>query len=288
MRRTTQSIFAFSFLLLNSIYTQAQVGIGTTTPSSKLEIIGAGTNSATTAFKVGTASGTIFSVRNDGLVEVASTTQGFLPPRMTASQRNAISTNPPEGLMVYCIDCSLGELQFFNRGEWKKIDGTSASSALAVGTAALGGKIAYLLQPGDQGYDANVLHGLVATLTDVSAGAEWGCWGNNTIGANGTAIGTGNQNTTAILAGCSTAGIAARLCGDLVQGGYSDWYLPSQDELNKLYINRVAIGGFFNANYFTSTEGPLYYAYIQNFTNGAQTLYGDRRDLYRVRAIRSF
>jgi hypothetical protein len=288
MRRTTQSIFAFSFLLLNSIYTQAQVGIGTTTPSSKLEIIGAGTNSATTAFKVGTASGTIFSVRNDGLVEVASTTQGFLPPRMTASQRNAISTNPPEGLMVYCIDCSLGELQFFNRGEWKKIDGTSASSALAVGTAALGGKIAYLLQPGDQGYDANVLHGLVATLTDVSAGAEWGCWGNNTIGANGTAIGTGNQNTTAILAGCSTAGIAARLCGDLVQGGYSDWYLPSQDELNKLYINRVAIGGFFNANYFTSTEGPLYYAYIQNFTNGEQTLYGDRRDLYRVRAIRSF
>ena len=266
----------------------AQVGIGTTTPSSKLEIIGAGTNSATTAFKVGTASGTIFSVRNDGLVEVASTTQGFLPPRMTASQRNAISTNPPEGLMVYCIDCSLGELQFFNRGEWKKIDGTSASSALAVGTAALGGKIAYLLQPGDQGYDANVLHGLVATLTDVSAGAEWGCWGNNTIGANGTAIGTGNQNTTAILAGCSTAGIAARLCGDLVQGGYSDWYLPSQDELNKLYINRVAIGGFSNANYFTSTEGPLYYAYIQNFTNGAQTLYGDRRDLYRVRAIRSF
>jgi len=49
---------------------------------------------------VGTASGTILSVRNDGLVEVNSTTQGFLPPRMTTSQREQIS-NPAVGSIIY-------------------------------------------------------------------------------------------------------------------------------------------------------------------------------------------
>ncbi|MBK6346528.1 MAG: hypothetical protein IPF68_11435 [Bacteroidales bacterium] len=45
-----------------------------------------------------------------------------------------------------------------------------------------------------------------------------------------------------ILAGCAEAGIAARICGDLVLNGFSDWYLPSIDELNKLYQNRARIG----------------------------------------------
>ena len=39
------------------------------------------------------------------------------------------------------------------------------------------------------------------------------------------------------MAGCPTAGIAARLCGDLVLGGYSDWYLPAKNELEVLYYN---------------------------------------------------
>lgn len=224
-------------------------------------------------------------------LEVRSTSKGFLPPRMTASQRDAISNNPPVGLMVFCTNCGLGEMQYYNRGEWKKMDGTAASPPLSVGVSALGGKIAYILQPGDPGYDPNVLHGFVATVSDISTGTAWGCFGVTLAGADGSALGTGNQNTIDIMAGCSTAGIAARICGDLVEGGFSDWYLPSKDELNKLYINRVAIGGFSNANYWTSTEAPLYYAYIQDFTDGTQTLYGDRRGgspVSRVRAIRAF
>ena len=78
----------------------AQVGIGTPTPSSKLEVIGAGTTSATTALKVGSASSTILTVRNDGLVEISSTTQGFLPPRMTTTQRDAIAS-PTEGFLIF-------------------------------------------------------------------------------------------------------------------------------------------------------------------------------------------
>jgi len=87
-----------SFLFISSL--QAQVGIGTNNPTSKLEVVGSGTTSASSALKVGNTSGTIFSVRNDGQVAVSSTSQGFLPPRMTTAQRDAI-VNPSLGSVIF-------------------------------------------------------------------------------------------------------------------------------------------------------------------------------------------
>ena len=159
-----------------------------------------------------------------------------------------------------------------------------------IGQAVLGGKIAYILQPGDPGYDSNLQQGLVATVADISQGATWGCDGTLISGADGTAIGTGNQNTIDIMAGCATSSIAARLCGNLIEGGYSDWYLPSKDELNKLYLNRVAIGGFqldVSGIYWSSTEYSNLYGWCQSFYNSATNGFGKEYPLY-VRAIRAF
>ena len=164
---------------------------------------------------------------------------------------------------------------------------TPNPTTIAIGESYQGGKIAYILQVGDIGYDANVQHGLIAAPSDQGI-AEWGCYGTALSGADGIAIGTGAQNTLDIINGCSTAGIAARVCGDLVLGGYSDWYLPSRDELNQLYINRVAIGGFADLMYWSSTEYDSYGAWTQKFGCGIQ---GDLYKSYNysnVRAVRSF
>ena len=149
---------------------------------------------------------------------------------------------------------------------------------IAIGESYQGGKIAYILQVGDIGYDANVTHGLIAVAGNQNK--IWGCQEFTISVADGTAIGTGAQNTIDIMNGCSTAGIAARFCGDLVHSGYSDWYLPSKNELNKLYINRVAIGGFNNTNnsgYWSSTEYENSdVAWTQRFGDGMQ--YGSTKN----------
>jgi len=141
---------------------------------------------------------------------------------------------------------------------------------LAVGDPYQGGKIGYLLQAGDQGFDAKVQHGIIVAPAELSDGSEWGCAETVIAGSDGIAIGTGNQNTRDIVAGCTQAGIAARQCSDLELNGYSDWYLPGKDELNKLYLNRAKIGSFTDAFYWSSSESDATYSWGQDFYDGTQ------------------
>ena len=250
-----------TFLLLVTVSAQAQVGIGTT-PAASAQL------------------------------DVSSTTKGFLPPRMTGSQRDAIA-NPANGLVIYCIDCGGGQLNVYNYSStsWTNMIGSAAAAVtpLAIGQNYGGGKIAYILVSGDPGYDANVPHGLIAAASDQSTASQWGCLGTAIPGADGTALGTGNQNTIDIMVGCATAGIAARLCGDLILNGYSDWYLPSKDELNKLYINQVAVSGFSSGIYWSSSEFDNASAWYQNFVSGYQYGYPKvSAGTGYVRAVRAF
>jgi hypothetical protein len=76
---------AASDLCVNSY---GSVGMGISTPSSKAKL------------------------------EISSTTQGFLPPRMTTTQRDAI-TSVPAGLMVY--NTTTNKLNVYNGTTWETI-----------------------------------------------------------------------------------------------------------------------------------------------------------------------
>jgi hypothetical protein len=162
-------------------------------------------------------------------------------------------------------------------------------SLFTIGQDYQGGKIAYI--------DATGLHGLIAAPVDQGT-FEWHdlnlSAGNSTTNANGVEIGTGKSNTDAIIAFHPSENHAARICYDLVLGGYDDWYLPSKLELNQLYINRVAIGNFSNSPswvfYWSSSEPSVIdpeSAWGQSFATGSMTLHF-KALTEKVRAVRSF
>ena len=129
---------------------------------------------------------------------------------------------------------------------------------------------------------------LEAAPSDQSASAPWGCYGVGITGADGTAVGTGEQNTIDIEAECTTAGTAADICANLNLGSYDDWFLPSIDELNLMYTNlRVeGVGGFTDFIYWSSSEHSTIDAWYQDFGGGQY--YYPKDGPFRVRAVRAF
>jgi hypothetical protein len=154
-----------------------------------------------------------------------------------------------------------------------------AQQLIHIGSFSFGGIVFYFNGSGG---------GMVCAQYGQSTGTEWGCYGTS-IGGTGTALGTGAANTAKIVAGCSQAGIAARICNDLVLNGYSDWFLPSKDELNLMYQNlkQAGLGGVVDPWYWSSSEDSSGFAWVQDFYNGSQDDTNKNYN-FRVRAVRAF
>jgi len=172
-------------------------------------------------------------------------------------------------------------------------------TSVNVGDLFGGGIIAYILQPLDPGYDANTPHGLIAATVDQSTGIKWSLLSNPPFpitGATATALGTGFANTNTIITiqeGTPTS-YAAGLARAYRGGGFDDWYLPSKDELNQLYLNKAVVEGLNVYAYWSSSENGSFPAWLQVFNDG-ETPSNEGRQISNgkdyalgVRAIRSF
>ena len=166
----------------------------------------------------------------------------------------------------------------------------------AVGDTGPGGGIVF--------YDAGSVQSWGRYLEAAPVGDEvqrtWATGGNQNAavsGADGTAIGTGEQNTADIVAqsgnqsGNVAATSAAVYCSELVSGGQSDWFLPSKDELNLMYTNlrsaSTPLGGFSSGYYWSSSESGGGTARYQQFFIGFQGDFSKNRTGY-VRPVRAF
>ncbi len=159
-------------------------------------------------------------------------------------------------------------------------DAQTSSTVYVIGdTGPCGGIVFYISNGG--------LNGLEAAPSDQSTDIEWGCTGIDIAGATGTAIGTGATNTAAILAGCATRPIAASVADDFSLGGCNDWFLPSQEELNQLYLQKAVVGGL-STFYWSSSQIDTDGAWGQNFVDGNQGYYDKYELVVRSRAVRAF
>ena len=159
-----------------------------------------------------------------------------------------------------------------------------------VGDLAEGGIVFYVDETGE--------HGLVAAMEDLGTYEEWGCYGTSITGADGTAIGTGYQNTLDIVAECTTesGGVtAAQAALDYESEGYTDWYLPALFELEEMYNIvggyeswQTINNGFSSGWYWSSTEASDIEAYGYSFYNNTVVSGGNKFFISSIRPIRSF
>ncbi len=159
---------------------------------------------------------------------------------------------------------------------------TLRQASFQIGQQYGGGIIFYL--------DSTGQHGLIAAKADTEEPALWS-YKDSLLGVRSSRIGAGKRNTrkTYNILGDQGEGsdYAALRALEYLYKGLHDWYLPSKEELNLLYIQKEVIGGFSPFAYWSSTEYDENLAWFQNFSNGQQ-IKSDKITSYGVRPIRSF
>jgi len=274
----------------NSIIVNGNVGIGTTGPSSKLHIssgiltvdgLGAG---ITTVGGLAAASGMFtngvtaasFTATGAGLgvdtAKVSFTNSNIIVSSASSAQYGGVyvSTN------VYL---TTGAKYY---GDGSTLDGVSTQT-FKIGDSFGGGKIFWIDPSGKQV--------LIAATADQSTSVQWGK-NTNFTGANADGVYAGKANTVTISTMQGSGSYAAQVCSDYaatVNGEYyDDWYLPSIAELQLLYTQKGTVGGFYDANYWSSNEyvtstGLAWYIYF----GGGGVSDVNKADSLNVRCVRA-
>lgn len=265
--------------------------------------------------------GTGTAANSSAMLDVSSTTQGVLVPRMTSAQRLLIST-PATGLIVYQTDgtpglycnygspatanwqligpvtaaINAGDMAYWNGTSWVQLPAGTSGQTLTfcsgkpvwstggacphtIGESYGGGIVIYV--------DSTGSHGLIAAATDQSAGAQW--YSGSYIVTGATSLTNGSSNTATIISVQGTGSYAASIAHSYSGGGYTDWYLPSKNEMYTVMASGTVLG-LTSAYYWTSSEEPYggaYDAYIITYPSEAN-LGGSKSSYYYVRAIRAF
>jgi hypothetical protein len=167
----------------------------------------------------------------------------------------------------------------------------AAGGTCAVGDTGPGGGVVFYVQASGGIFACgatleSTCKYLEAARTDDLLDDEWCSDISTALGTTETVIGTGMANTTTADTTCTAQVI--QNAADYTNNGKSDWYLPSKDELNSLYLEREIVGGFSNGYYWSSSEVTNNSVWTQRFETGGLQTINTKDDLYAVRLVRAF
>lgn len=177
----------------------------------------------------------------------------------------------------------------------KNICGVNGTTACAVGLKGPGGGIVFMT-PSTLGNTSGLFYEAAPSTWSSPTVDPGGAWCSNTnllLSSFFNVLGTGAMDgptKAAVMLGVCTTGAAnlADAYTTTVNGVvYGDWFLPSKGELNQMYINRTAIGGFLADFYWSSSEFNAIYAWLQAFNDGNQTN-TEKTNSAHVRPVRTF
>ena len=196
------------------------------------------------------------SPHESAALDIVSTTGGLLVPRITETQRDAI-TSAATGLMIYQTDGTAG-FYYYNGSSWSEVGAIEKTYTINTFYAELGG---YVIQISPSG-----THGLVVAMQDQGT-SRW-------YEANDLLSNPDNHDTDG--------------------AKFTDWRMPTKRELNLIYeVYTNGNGANLNDSYYwSSTEydkrhSTSYLAWVQNLDDGDQF---DYMKVFKsnVRAVRAF
>ena len=185
-------------------------------------------------------------------LDITSTSGGLLVPRMTETQRDAISS-AATGLMIYQTDGTAG-FYYYNGSGWAEVAATSKTYSIHTFYAELGG---YVIDINSDG-----THGLVVAMQDQGAASSW--YEINDF-------------------------VSSAINHDTNGAKFKDWRVPTKRELNLMYlVYSNGNGASLNSNwYWSSTQNYSTNSWSHNFSNGRQYS-SSKNSGFAVRAVRAF
>ncbi|WP_188457419.1 Lcl domain-containing protein [Psychroflexus planctonicus] len=282
------TLFTLILVLISLNTGLAQVGIGTIDPKTTLQI--------------------------EGEPTTTTTADGVRAPMLTLAELDAkISAygSDQDGVIVYINDVSSASTEtetanitktgyhYYDASNdvWRAM--AKEPTTYSLGDFAQGGIVFWVDETGQ--------HGLVAAKEDQSTGIQWNNGTDRYTGSIGDGLYAGAMNTAMIvatqMADNQTGNFAAKVCADysVTTSGvtYGDWYLPSRDELNKMYSMRSLINNTATSNggsiFFTGSDSKPYWSSTESTNIFSRSRYfsfnfqlgNSKSNLGRVRCIRA-
>jgi hypothetical protein len=182
-----------------------------------------------------------------------------------------------EGAIVYNQDYSV--LQYCDGTNWKAVQAAPSGGCtpdpacpnvgdVCSGDGSGGGNPKFagcICYYDSNSADAGSCKALYVTQASQSTSSQWKTTtGTDDIATDSAEDGKINDSQIAN----SSTFPAFKLCKDLTDGGYSDWYLPARKELHLLWYNSAGITGFAAAYHWTSSEYDASNVWALTFSDG--------------------